>query len=316
MSHVKKVALSEQLYRALEQELHAIEQSLGYRQKQLAHRHYLEHDALHGTQSQRQKDHAQSRLSRAIDSVYDRQFQKALQSSEVSSDVRPYALERRLKKRALRRSSAPLQRIADEKIMEEMNTGGFKAIQGKGAPIRNNPATHVLDNLDEKLNKVLINSGCVPDWIALDKTIREETAQLKSEIKEAWLRYRSAPLNRSGEEQWERDRERFRDRTEYINDKIRKLNFEVPSLQLQRVTLNCDSFVDRVTSNVDSTTPATRQTDCPTPRTTVTGKSEELGRDNEPEAPTQLYSLMYIHVLVNVIRSWVSAVVQRIIIGK
>ena len=85
MSHVKNTALSEQLYRALEQELNAMEQSLGYRSRLLAHRHYLEHDTAHGTPSQRQREYIQSRLNRAIDNVYDRQFQKALeQSSEVS----------------------------------------------------------------------------------------------------------------------------------------------------------------------------------------------------------------------------------------
>lgn len=148
MSHVQKTGLSEQLYRALEQESHAIEQSLGYRRKLLAHRHYLEYDAAHGTPSQRQREHTQS------------------------------------------------QRIAKKQlIIEEMNTGGFTAIKGKGEPIQNEPATHVLDNLDEKLNKVLMSAGCAPDWIALDKEIREEVKKL---VGECWSRYKSTLMKSSG----------------------------------------------------------------------------------------------------------------------
>ena len=244
MSHVKNMNLSDQLYQALEQELQAMERSLGYRRRLLPHRHYLEHDAPHGTPSQRQREFTQSRLHRAIDSVYDRQFQKALQNSEVK-EVEPH-LDRRVRKRVPRSSSSLLQRIADEKIMEEMNTGGFAKIRGKGAPIRNEPVTHVLDNLDEKLNKVLISAGCAPDWIALDKDIREEISKLKAEVKETWLKCNSV------EDQWQKHRERFSDCIDRINSKIRKLNFDVPSLQMQRVMLKCDSFLERVISEVDT----------------------------------------------------------------
>lgn len=249
MSHVTNMALSDQLYQALEQELHAMEQSLGYQRKLLAHRHYLEHDSMYGTPSQRQREHTQSRLNQAIDSVYDRQFQKALQNSEVNcQEVTPHS-DKRLKKRVLRNSSAPLQRIADEKIMEEMKMGGFTRIRGKGAPLRNEPVTHVLGNLDEKLNKVLISAGCAPDWITLDKDIRDEIIKLKTAVREAWFS-NSTPSKR--EKQWQEDKEQFRDSVERINSKIRKLNFEVPSLQMQRVLLNFESFIDRVTEEADT----------------------------------------------------------------
>lgn len=254
MSHVTNTALSNQLYQALEQELHAMERSLGYQRRLLAHRHYLEHDAMHGTLSQRQRDHTQSRLNQAIDSVYERQFQKALQNSEVDcQEVESYS-DKRLKKRALKNSSAPLQHIADEKIMEEMKMGGFTQIRGKGAPIRNEPATHVLDNLDEKLNKVLISAGCAPDWITLDKDIREEISKLKVAVREAWLKHTSSssPSKRLTKIQWQEDKEQFRESVERINGKIRKLNFEVPSLHMQRALLNFDSFLDRVTKEADT----------------------------------------------------------------
>lgn len=231
-----------------------MEQSLGYKRRLLAHRHYLEHDAVHGTLSQRQREHTQSRLNRAIDSVYERQFQKALQNSEVNCQELESYSNKHLKKKALRNSSAPLQRIADEKIMEEMKMGGFTLIRGKGAPIRNEPATHVLDNLDEKLNKVLISAGCAPDWIALDKDIREEISKLKIAVREAWLKHvsSSTPSKTPTEIQWQENKEQFRDTVERINSKIRRLNFEVPSIQMQRVLLNFDSFVDRVTKETDT----------------------------------------------------------------
>lgn len=230
MSHLKNVELSEQLYRALEQEMGAMEQTLGYhhRRKLLPHRHYLEHDGANhlqqqqGTLSQRQRDVAQSRLHRAIDSVYDRQFQKALQQdSGVTDDLQQNlsVVSRRQSKKPLRKSSAPLQRIADERIVEEMNTGGFELIRGKGAPINNEPVTHVLENLDEKLNKVLINSGCAPDWITLGKEIRADIERLRRDITTAWLTYSNCdPCERSStERQWQENREKFRQRMTNIN---------------------------------------------------------------------------------------------------
>ena len=293
MSHVKNVDLSDQLYQALEQELQAMERSLGYRRKLLAHRHYLEHDAPHGTPSQRQRELTQSRLHRAIDSVYDRQFQKALKNSEVK-EVEPRS-DRRVKKRVPRSSSSLLQRIADEKIMEEMNTGGFAKIRGKGAPIRNEPATHVLDNLDEKLNKVLISAGCAPDWIALDKDIREEISKLKAEVKETWLKCNSM---RSVEDQWQEHRERFCDRIDGINSKIRKLNFDVPSLQMQRVLLKCDSFLERVISEVDTTMQYHDEQ--------ISSESNE-GSDDTRTQSTSRYE--------DGVVSWVFSVIQRYILG-
>ena len=267
MGHAKRVAVTEQLYQALEQELEEMEQSLGYRRRLLPHRHYLEHDAPHGTPSQRQREAAQSRLNRAIDNVYERQFQKALQQSSEVTEVKPHPSgevvgvaatpeERLLRKRSLKRSSAPLQHIADERIMEEMRAGGFQAIRGKGAPIRTEPATHMLDNLDEKLNKVLINSGCVPEWISLDKEIRESVGRLKAAVRMAWLKYRStSPPSRLAEQRWQEEREHFQLRVTNINEMIRKLNFEVPCLHMQRMPLRLDSFVERVTREVDTPPP-------------------------------------------------------------
>lgn len=228
--------------------------------------------------------------------------------------MEPYSIERRIKKRVMRNSSAPLQRIADEKIMEEMNTGGFRGIQGKGTPIRNEPATHVLDNLDEKLNKVLINSGCVPDWIALDKNIREEIAKLKGEVREAWKRCRSAPLNRSVEERWEEERQRFRDRTDNINDKIRKLNLEVPSVRLQRVLLKCDDFVERITSEIDQESPCVdSSTPCVT-HATVSRSEEHGGDDKLRTEPQRTEPTTF--TLTGTVRGWVSAIVQRFLVGS
>ena len=61
------------------------------------------------------------------------------------------------------------------------------------------------------------------------------------------------------EEQWNKDKARFSYRIETINSKIRKLNFEVPSLQMQRVPLKCDSFVEMVTGEIDALPPNTTQ---------------------------------------------------------
>ena len=196
-----------------------------------------------------------------------------------------------MNKRSLRSSSAPLQCIADEKIMEEMKTGGFAKIRGKGAPIRNEPATHVLDNLDKKLNKVLISAGCAPDWIALDKDIRDDIRKLKADIRDVWLSYKT---KKSAEEQWQRDREHFRERTERINAKIRKLNFDVPSLHMQRALIRFDSFVDKVASNVSTTAPA------------------ELKGDGELVTLSQRNSTP---IITQTVITWVCSVIQRLFIG-
>ena len=315
MSHLKRVAITEQLYRALEQEMQAMEDSLGYRRRLLAHRHYLEHDASHGTPSQRQRQAAQSRLNRAVDSVYDRQFQNALTQSSGLTEAEPphvSVVVDRHHKRALRKSSAPLQRIADERIVEEMNTGGFKSIRGKGAPLRNEPATHVLENLDEKLNKVLINSGCAPDWIALDKEIRGDVERLKADVRAAWVRYNSSgQTQRSVEEQWEEDGEKFRERMTNINDKIRKLNFDVPSLHMQRVPLKHDRFIDRIIREAE---PLAHQSSQDGNRGSNDSKqpSQSGATDDLPphSAPHSKHT-----VTESPVFNWISSLIQRFING-
>lgn len=83
VAYCKRIVLSKEVQESLEKELLDIDKKIGFtKQRRLPHRHYLTYDVGPGTYSQRQKAYAQHRLNEAMDSVYEKQFQRALENPD------------------------------------------------------------------------------------------------------------------------------------------------------------------------------------------------------------------------------------------
>ena len=240
--------MSQEICTALDEELHKMETNLGFTSpRRLAHRHFLTHDVGPGTQSERQRAYSQSRLNQAMENVFERQFLKALENQE-DKKVGPYTGS--AQGRASRRSTQTLERIADDTIQKSMRKGEFRKLQGAGKPLERGYEHVGLDNLQTKLNKVLINSGFAPEWISLEKEIRNSIKALKVQMTSVWHKCGPHPMTPLAAREWEHHMRIFHDSVENINTKINLLNLIVPVLSMQRVPVRVDRLVAQISSEV------------------------------------------------------------------
>ncbi len=246
MSYTKNVSMTQDIHEALEKELADLDNALGYsatKQRRVAHRHYLSYDVGVGPISQRQKAHAQQRVGQAMDSVFEQQFRKALENPDVK-EIAPYENGRKVPGGKTTKS---IQRIANEIIYDSMQRGEFDKLSGHGKPLKLDPINPVLDNVEQKINKMLSNSGFAPEWISLDKEIRAGVEKLKTDLEMTWNKRGPYPMNQDDQKNWEYELTQFQERIKDINKKIFNLNLIVPSLTSQRSQLNLEKILSRVT---------------------------------------------------------------------
>ena len=146
MTYAKNVAMTREIYAALEQELSDLDNHLGYtlsKQRRLPHRQYLSFDVGVGTISQRQRAHTQQRVNQAMDNVFEKQFQQALENPDVK-DITPYSGGSESKVPG-GKTTKSLERIANEIIYDSMKRGEFDNLKGHGRPLVQEPTNPVLD---------------------------------------------------------------------------------------------------------------------------------------------------------------------------
>ena len=248
MSYAKNVTLSQEIYAALEKELQEIERSLGFtRQKRLAHRHYLRHDMGKGTPSQRQKQSEQLRLSQAIDNVFQKKFEKALENPN-DKEIGPYTGDDHWLKASSRNwITHSIEKLADDQIREAMSRGDFTKLEGTGKPIKHAHNSVALDHTTHRLNKMLIDSGFAPEWVNLDKEIRLSVGKLRERIISAWHRLGPHPMTEVNTREWECLLGGFQESLTEINRNVNRLNLIVPSTTMQKVHFNFDMFISSIT---------------------------------------------------------------------
>ena len=253
MSYANNVRLSREIYASLEEELRDIDTKLGFKQpRRIAHRRYLTHDGHPGTYSQRHKAHAQSRLDQALDNVFDRQFQKALENP-VDKEVGRYTGgDPWLKTSQGNWIAHSIERVAEDKIRDSVARGDFRKLEGSGKPLKRDYHENMaLDNISQRLNKMLIDSDCAPEWVGLDKEIRNSIRSLKQRIAAAWHRCGPHPMTKAAAEEWDRTvTDTFQISVDEINASIQKFNLLVPVMTLQRASVKASHLITIVVSEV------------------------------------------------------------------
>ena len=220
----------------MEEELASIDQRLGFtKQRRLPHRQYLTYDVGPGTYSQRQKAYAQHRLYEAIDNVYEKQFEKALRNPDAKEVDKFRGKTKRYKPHV----TQTLERIALEKIRDSMGRGEFKNLKGMGKPLQIDHDNPVLDDMQQKLNRLLSNAGFAPEWISLDKEIRQAIDKVKKQLALCWSRCGPHPMTHEKKREWEGELEELSQVVKAINKKMNNLNLIVPSLTDHKFASKC-----------------------------------------------------------------------------
>jgi hypothetical protein len=150
--------------------------------------------------------------------------------------------------------------VIDRLIREAQERGEFDNLAGKGQRLK--LEDNALEDPERRLaNRVLKNAGFAPDWIELDKDVRQGLDEARQALRRsrAWCDERLARLGdrRDAEAQrernflageWQRAQARFVETIGEINRQIDVLNLKVPLLNLQRLRLDAGRELIRLES--------------------------------------------------------------------
>ncbi|CAF0959580.1 unnamed protein product [Adineta ricciae] len=213
------------------------------------HRTHLEYGGFGmGTPSQRQAAYYKMRAEKAHERVYE--YRRDRESIETREEL----IER--KKRKDVRATNFIERLVEDLIQESMSRGDFNNIRPSGKPLHErNP--HYMDFTTYKINEILIDNGYMPEWILIEKQIRESIEAARINLKRV---YKTIAIENclssdetrktflSNTSQWTQAVDKFRTDIVDINNNINKLNLIVPMLWRQQVHYNTDQEIEKILS--------------------------------------------------------------------
>ncbi|XP_068126569.1 dnaJ homolog subfamily C member 28 [Hyperolius riggenbachi] len=204
------------------------------------HRHYLNYEGVgYGTPSQRQKQYSQFRVDRASDQVLEFRKKKfELQYAENSMVAKDVKHSKKVK------ITQAIERLVEDLIQESMAKGDFDNLSGKGKPLNKFATCPHIDPMTHNLNRILIDNGYQPEWIVLQKEIRETIDKLRHELVVSRKKL-GDPLTYAKEKEWMEILEHFKENISKLNKKVNDFNLVVPLLNRQMVHFNADKEISR-----------------------------------------------------------------------
>jgi len=209
------------------------------------HRTHLEYGGFGiGTPSQRQTAFYKMRAEKAFARVYE--YRNDRESVETQQEL----IER--KKRKDIKSTNFIDRLVEDLIQESMSKGDFNNIRPSGKPLHErNP--HYMDFTTYKMNEILIDNGYMPDWILLEKDIRQSIDQARMDLKRVYKTIASETSATNDEKtflvnnsKWIDAIDKFQNEIAAVNVNINKLNLIVPMLWRQQVHYNAEKEISKI----------------------------------------------------------------------
>lgn len=116
------------------------------------------------------------------------------------------------------RSETDIINVVEQRIWHSMEQGQFENLPGKGKPLDLSSNPHA-DPAEDTLYRILSRNKCAPEWVELNKEIRDKVAVWRSSLKKAWG-YRSS----GNDAKWVEYSEALKLQLRDINDKVRDLS--------------------------------------------------------------------------------------------
>ncbi|KAM6224031.1 dnaJ homolog subfamily C member 28 [Rhynchocyon petersi] len=209
-----------------------------FKYKTPQHRHYLSFEGVGlGTPSQRERQYRQFRADRATEQVMDYQRHKLY--SQYFADSITVKDVRESKKQKITQA---MERLVEDLIQESMAKGDFDNLSGKGKPLKKFSGCSYIDPMTHNLNRILIDNGYQPEWILMQKEIKDTIEQLRGEILVSRKKLGS-PLTPAKQKQWNQICEQFQENIKKLNKRIDDFNLIVPLLTRQKVHFNAQKEI-------------------------------------------------------------------------
>lgn len=204
------------------------------------HRHYLSFEGIgFGTPSQREKQYRQFRADRAAEQVMDYQKQK------LHSQYFPESLTvKDVRQSKEQKITQAIERLVEDLIQESMARGDFDNLSGKGKPLQKFSGCSYIDPMTHNLNRILIDNGYQPEWILMQKEIKDTIDQLRESIV-ASRKKLGNPMTPSEQKQWNQVCEQFQEDIRKLNKRVSDFNLIVPLLTRQKVHFDARKEIAR-----------------------------------------------------------------------
>ncbi|NXK10234.1 DJC28 protein, partial [Herpetotheres cachinnans] len=205
------------------------------------HRHYLSFEGVGlGTPSQREKQYMQFRVDRATEQVLQYRKQR-LESQYPVTDLMKAKDVKQSKKVKITQA---VERLVEDLIQESMAKGDFDNLSGKGKPLQKFSDCPHVDPMTHNLNRILIDNGYQPEWILMQKEIRETIEQLRKSIVASRSKL-GGPMTPYRQKQWNGICEQFIEDIRKLNKRIDNFNLVVPILSRQMGGVSADKEIVR-----------------------------------------------------------------------
>ncbi len=135
--------------------------------------------------------------------------------------------------------------VTERRIQAAMEAGAFEHLSGSGQPFRWLQEEEYIDPEYRLTHHLLRSNGFVPDWIDEKNGIEAELETARGRLARAWNAYgRAAP----GHPVWQMALALFRKQMRDLNKRIEIYNLKVPVLRLQRLLIDVEREIGRVTA--------------------------------------------------------------------
>lgn len=191
------------------------------------HRQYLSHGGYgSGNPFQREKQYIKYRAQQAAENVLKHRMDKSVAEENT--------LMAKVPQKHKMKTKYGLDRLVEDLIQESMSRGEFDNLSGKGKPLQHHDHHNpYVDFVTHKLNQVLIDNGFTPEWITLQKEIRDDVQLLRYELQRERSQFGSFPLSTDDHIEWSNLVYKFEKLVTQINRKINQYNLVVPMLNKQ-----------------------------------------------------------------------------------
>ncbi|CAN7985520.1 unnamed protein product [Ixodes hexagonus] len=224
-----------------------LEKNFGIKHTVPQHRQYLSFDGVgSGTPTQRRNQYQQHRMQQAVNRVYEHRTGKlAAQGTEERTLVMKDATLARQYK-----TTQAIERLVEDLIQESIARGEFDNLPGSGKPLKFAPENPYVDSTTQKLNQVLIANGYVPEWVMLEREIREEKEKVKTKLREYRAQLGRLPLSDDEKKLWDSKVQEMASPVALINKKIDKFNMVVPLFNKQQLHFQLIRESEKILSSV------------------------------------------------------------------
>ncbi|XP_004527201.1 dnaJ homolog subfamily C member 28 [Ceratitis capitata] len=209
------------------------------------HRQYLSYDGMGvGNPFQRQKQYQQIKAMKAQERVLSHRIEKSQAGEGTIMKKGTFYKNHAIK------TKYGFDRICEDLIQEAMAKGDFDNLKCAGKPLSSAQTQNpYLDFTTHKLNKILLDNGFTPEWITLQRDIREAVERLKNELRTERAYYGDYPFGVEESRDWQAVLQRYSADVKEINKSIDKYNLIVPILQNQLFRLNMEKLSEQVISD-------------------------------------------------------------------